>query len=105
MKFSTVIRAASLLTTLTACVFAQTVFTENFESGKIDPNVWEQRVTGTATVGVEATDGAHGQYALHVHYPDMAARSYAFVVATHLPDSVRTHYFGRAYMKITPGWV
>jgi hypothetical protein len=103
MKFSTVIRAASLFTTLSACVFAQTVFTEDFESGKIDPNVWEQRVTGTATVAVEATDGAHGQYALHVHYPDMAARSYAFVVATHLPDSVRTHYFGRAYMKITPG--
>ena len=103
MKFSTALRAASLFTALAACVSAQTVFTENFESGKIDPNVWEQRVTGTATVAVEAADGAHGQYALHVHYPDMAVRSYAFIVATHLPDSVRTHYFGRAYMKITPG--
>ena len=27
----------------------------------------------------------------------MAARSYAFVVATHLPDSVKTHFFGSAY--------
>jgi hypothetical protein len=80
------------------------VFTENFESGKIDPAVWDQRVSGAATVAVEATDGAHGNFALHVHYPDMAARnSYGFIVATRLPDSVRTHFFGRAYMKITPG--
>ena len=33
----------------------------------------------------------------------MAAGSYAFVVATHLPDAVRTHFFGRTYMKIAPG--
>jgi hypothetical protein len=79
------------------------VFEENFESGKLDPAIWDQRVTGTATAAVEPVDGAHGKYALHIHYPDMAARSYAFVVATHLPDSVRTHFFGRAYMKITPG--
>jgi hypothetical protein len=79
------------------------VFSENFESGKIDPAVWDQRVTGTATIAVEAVDGAHGKYALHIHYPDMAARSYAFAVATHLPDSVRTHLFGRVYMKIIPG--
>jgi hypothetical protein len=79
------------------------VFTETFESGKIDPARWDQRVAGTATIAVEPADGAHGKYALHVHYPDMAAASYAFVVATHLPDSVRTHFFGRAYMKITPG--
>jgi hypothetical protein len=65
--------------------------------------VWDTRVAGTATVAVEAVDGAHGKYALHVHYPDMARGSYAFVVATHLPDSVRSHFFGRAYMKIEPG--
>jgi hypothetical protein len=86
-------------------LFAQgkPVFSENFESGKIDPAIWDQRVTGTATIAVEPADGAHGQYALHVHYPDMARGSYAFIVATHLPDSVSTHVFGRAYMKITPG--
>ena len=43
------------------------------------------------------------KYALHIHYPDMARGAYAFLVATHLPDSVRTHFFGRAYVKITPG--
>ncbi|HVW84114.1 MAG TPA: hypothetical protein VHB50_05520 [Bryobacteraceae bacterium] len=79
------------------------VFRETFESGKIDPAKWDQRVEGTATVAVEKVEGAHGKYALHVHYPDMAARSYAFVVATHLPDSVRSHFFGRAWVKITPG--
>ncbi len=78
------------------------VFSEGFESGKIDPAVWEQRVTGTATIAVEPVEGAHGKYALHVHYPDMATRSYAFAV-THLPESVRTHLFGRVYMKVSPG--
>lgn len=79
------------------------VFTETFESGKIDAAVWDTRTAGTATIAVEPVEGAHGKYALHVHYPDMAAASYAFVVATHLPDSVRTHFFGRAYMKVSPG--
>jgi len=68
----------------------------------MDPAVRDQRVAGTATIAVEPADGAHGKYALHVHYPDMAVASYEFVVATQLPDSVRTHFFGRAYMKITP---
>ncbi|NDJ13510.1 MAG: hypothetical protein EBY17_20325 [Acidobacteriia bacterium] len=91
--------------TLVAGVLAaqKPVLTESFESGKIDSSVWDTRVAGTATVAVEAVDGGHGKYALHVHYPDMAAASYAFVVATHLPDSVRTHFFGRAYMKVSPG--
>lgn len=79
------------------------VFSEDFESGKIDPAVCDQRVTGDASAAVEPAEGAHGKYALHIHYPDMAARSYAFIVATHLPDSVRRHFFGRAYMKISPG--
>jgi hypothetical protein len=100
----TILTIAALAAASTTGLFAQSkpVFTENFESGKIDPAVWDQRVAGTATIAVEPADGAHGKYALHVHYPDMAAASYAFVVATHLPDSVRTHFFGRAYMKITP---
>jgi hypothetical protein len=104
MKFSTLAAAAALLS-LAATLLAQNkpVFQESFESGKLDPAVWDQRVTGTSTIAVEAVDGAHGKYALHVHYPEMAARSYAFVVATHLPESVKTHFFGRAYMKITPG--
>jgi hypothetical protein len=83
---------------------AQTpVFTDTFESGKIDPAKYDQRVTGAPTIAVEPADGAHGKYALHVHYPEGARNSYAFLVATHLPDSVRTHMFGRAYMKVSGG--
>ncbi len=85
------------------CVIGQTpVLADGFESGRIDAGVWDQRVNGAATLTVENVEGCHGKYALRVHYPDMAARSYAFVVATHLPESVRSHLFGRAYVKITP---
>jgi hypothetical protein len=105
MKLATIMAPGSLLVVLSVSLPAQNkpVFQESFESGSLDPAVWDQRVTGTATAAVEAVEGAHGKYALHIHYPDMAARSYAFVVATHLPDSVKTHFFGRAYMKVTPG--
>lgn len=98
------LRTLFALTLVAGTLAAQKpVLTESFESGKIDSSVWDTRVAGTATVAVEAAEGGHGKYALHVHYPDMAAASYAFVVATHLPDSVRTHFFGRAYMKVSPG--
>src|SRR5579863_6001401 len=104
MNCSTLMAAAGALCVLAGNMPAQSpIFQESFESGKLDPAVWDQRVTGTATVAVEAVEGAHGKYALHVHYPEMAARSYAFVVATHLPDSVKTHFFGRAYMKVSAG--
>ncbi len=103
-KLAHVIRTLAAFALIAATAAAQKpVFTENFESGKLDPAVWDQRVAGTATIGVEAVEGGHGKYALHVHYPDMAAASYAFIVATHLPDSVRTHFFGRAHMKVSPG--
>jgi hypothetical protein len=75
-----VFRSASLsvIGVLLACGLSaqnKPVFTENFESGKIDPAIWDQRVNGADTIAVEATDGAHGKYALHIHVPDMAARN------------------------------
>src|SRR5271154_3418947 len=103
MQLTTIVRSAAMLAALAAGLYAQKpVLTEDFESGKIDPAVWELRKQGAPTIAVEQADGAHGKYALHIHYPDMERNAYAFIVATHLPDSVRTHYFGRAYMKITP---
>jgi hypothetical protein len=98
------LRLTGLVALIASGLYAQRpVLTEDFESGKIDPAVWEQRSAGDATVAVEVVDGAHGKYALHIHVPDTGARNaYAFIVATHLPESVRTHYFGRAYMKVTP---
>ncbi|MDE3197487.1 MAG: hypothetical protein KGN84_14145, partial [Acidobacteriota bacterium] len=98
---TTLVRSAAAIAAFAACLCAQSpVFTEDFESGKIDPAKWEVRAKGAPTMNVEEAEGAHGKYALHIHYPDMERGAFSFIVATHLPDSVRTHYFGRAYMKI-----
>jgi len=93
---------AAVITAVTIHAQTKPVFTENFESGQLDTKVWEQRVDGAATLKIQQDQAAHGKYALQVHYPEMAARSYAFIVATHVPDSVKTHFFGRAYVKIDP---
>jgi len=77
------------------------VFTEDFESGKINPAVWDTRTQGVATIAVQQDQAAHGKYALQVHYPEMAPASYAFIINPHLPESVKTHFFGRAYVKIS----
>lgn len=87
-----------------ATLGAQTkpLFTEDFESGKLDPAVWDQRVQGVATLKVQQDQAAHGKYALQIHYPEMATQSYAFIVNPHLPEALKTHFFGRAYVKIAP---
>ncbi|HWB83704.1 MAG TPA: hypothetical protein VG675_06165 [Bryobacteraceae bacterium] len=77
-------------------------FTEDFESGAINKNVWTELVQGDATIKVASGDAAHGKYALVAHYPQGTNRSLAFIVTSHLPDELRLHYFGRAYVKITP---
>jgi len=81
---------------------AAPVFSENFESGKLDPAVWDTRTNNGAVVKVQSDIVHGGKYALQVHYP-AAAGAFGFIVAPHLPDSVRTHFFGRAYVYITPG--
>jgi len=91
---------------LSACPIAaeQACFSEKFESGKIDPAVWDQRVTGTATIAVEETEGAHGKYALHVHLSGHGRRAATPSSSpTHLPDSVRTHFFGRGLHESDAG--
>jgi hypothetical protein len=117
------------------------VFTEDFESGKLDPAIWEVRIGGAGgggggrarggrggaatqpgaagaatptpapqqaggaggganapTITVEQDVVAHGKNALQVHYPAMS-KAYAFIVASHLPDSLKDHFFGRAYVQ------
>jgi hypothetical protein len=81
---------------------APPVFSESFESGKLDPAVWDTRTNNGAVVKVQSDIVHGGKYALQVHYP-AASGAWGFIVAPHLPDSVRTHFFGRAYMYITPG--
>jgi hypothetical protein len=100
---SNLVRAAALLVGFAGTLLSQKpILTEDFESGKIDPALWEVRQKGGETIAVEPVEGAHGKYALHVHYTENERGAYAFIVATKLPDSVRSHYFGRAYMKISP---
>ena len=77
---------------------APPLFTEDFESGALNKDVWDLRVNGGATATVQQDNAGHGKNALLVHYP-AAARSYGFIVASHLPDSVKDHVFGRAYVK------
>lgn len=79
------------------------IFSEDFESGSLNPAVWDVRTAGDVKVIVQQSQVAHGKNALQVHYPKGGGRNYGFIVATHLPDSVRTHCFGRAYVFISPG--
>ena len=77
------------------------VFSEDFESGSLNKAVWKTTELGKATVTVQQTQAAHGKSAVQIHYP-AGDKSFAFIVASHLPDSVRSHLFGRAYVFIGP---
>jgi hypothetical protein len=78
------------------------LFSEDFESGKIDPTKWQTTILGAATVTVQQEKVANGKYALKVHYP-AGPRAYAFIVATTLPAELKDHMFGRVNMMIDPG--
>ena len=92
-----------------ACLCAATlraqgpVFAEDFESGALNPAVWTVRTSGKVEVSVQQAQAAHGQSALRIHTPKGGTRDYGFIVATHLPDSLRAQVFGRAYVFISPG--
>ena len=93
---------ACFLAALSSALAQKPVFTEDFESGQLDPKVWEQKVQGTASLKLQQDQVAHGKYALQIHYPEMAQQSFAFLLSPHLPESVKGHLFGRAYVKIDP---
>jgi hypothetical protein len=75
-------------------------FTEDFESGVIDDKIWTVHATGTASVTLQKEMAAHGQYALKITYPAGATRSVGFVTAK-VPEALREHFYGRAYMYIS----
>jgi hypothetical protein len=78
------------------------LFSDDFESGSIDTAKWDVRVAGKATVKVEQDKAAHGKSALQIHYPSgSGSKDYGFIVAAHLPDAVREHFFGRASMFVS----
>jgi len=78
------------------------LFSEDFESGAIDKNLWTQDLTGDAILTVQSDKVAHGKFALLVRCPAPAMRTHAFLIARNLPEPLRHHHFGRAYVYITP---
>jgi hypothetical protein len=81
---------------------AKPLFSENFESGTLNPDVWTQEVTGTNIVTVQSYKVAHGKFALKVSCPTPSSRTWAFISASHLPEALKQHQYGRAYMMVTP---
>jgi len=77
------------------------LFCEDFESGKIDPAVWDIKTFGGQTVTVQSTTVAHGKYAVQFHAtPNLV--SYDFIITKGAPAALSRHFFGRAYFYITP---
>ena len=73
---------------------------EDFESGKINPDVWDLRVSGAATATIVQDKVAHGKNALKIHYPAGTRGAYAMLAAK-LPAGVHDQLYGRAYVYAT----
>lgn len=104
-RFSAYFLAFSLILAPAAALSAQQtkpLFSEDFESGKLDPAVWTQQVTGDSVLEVQSAKVAHGKYALHVGVPTPAQRTLALIFAKSLPAALSHHLFGRAYVYIAP---
>jgi hypothetical protein len=96
---------------ITLAAQTKPLLSETFESGSIDPAIWEQRVTGTVSISVVEDSTGHGKRVLKVHYPADTPRiqqgapnagpAYGYLVAKNLPEAARAHFFGRAYLKVT----
>jgi hypothetical protein len=78
------------------------LFSEDFESGALDPALWSQQITGGNTIAVQSDKAAHGKYALLVRCPAPSDHTYAFIMAHAVPDALRHHLFGRAYVFVAP---
>jgi hypothetical protein len=77
------------------------LFCEDFESGGIDPNVWDVKTSSGQTVVVQKTTVAHGTYAAQFHaLPNVL--SYDLIMTKNAPAGLRGHHFGRAYFYVTP---
>jgi hypothetical protein len=81
---------------------AQPLFAEDFESGMINKDVWSLEVNGGNIVQVQQDKAAHGRYALKVSCPAPANKTWAFVTASHLPEALKQHQYGRVYMFVAP---
>ncbi len=76
------------------------LFVEDFESGTLNDKIWSLHAAGNATIKVASDKSAHGKDALWVHYPKgTTSREWAFV-GVQVPEALRDHYYGRAYVYI-----
>jgi hypothetical protein len=87
---------------LAGAVRAAPLFSEDFESGKLDPTVWSVETTGGNVAVVQADRAAHGRFALQVSCPKPSFKTWSFIRAKHLPAALRQHQFGRVNMYVTP---
>lgn len=78
------------------------LFSEDFESGTLNKEIWSQEITGKNIIKVQSDKVAHGKYALQVQCPVVSNRTWAFITTSKLPEALRQHHFGRAYMYIAP---
>jgi hypothetical protein len=78
------------------------LISEDFESGQINTSRWSVHQDGAETIGVTSDKAAHGKSAVRVRFPagTTGATSWAFL-AMPLPESLRDHFYGRAYVYIT----
>jgi hypothetical protein len=77
------------------------LFCEDFESGAINPGVWNVKTSGGQTVVIQKTKAAHGSYAAQFHaLPNVL--SYDLLITKNAPPGLRGHHFGRAYFYVTP---
>ena len=96
------ITGASAFASLAFAQAKRPAFSEDFESGAINPAVWTSSITGNNRVEVQREKVAHGNFALRVSCPEPSNKTWAFIMAQHLPDSLRKHHYGRAYLLVTP---
>jgi len=79
------------------------LLTEDFESGKLNPDVFTAlHVGGDATAKVQSDKVAHGKYALQIHYPagTVGGKTWNFV-GIPLPTALHDHFYGRAYVYLS----
>jgi hypothetical protein len=79
------------------------LFTEDFESGKLNSAVWSAlHVGGDATIKVQSDRVAHGKYALQIHYPagTVGSKTWNFA-GIPLPAALHDHFYGRAYVYLS----
>jgi hypothetical protein len=81
---------------------ATPLFSEDFESGKLDPKIWSVETTGDNVASIQSAQIAHGHYALQVRCPHPDSKTWAFIRAKNLPAALRQHQFGRVYMYVAP---